>query len=582
MDSNMKEREPREDDNLARLVRAAFEPTARPKPESRRRVWEHIASIWRSEYAAHREQQPADEASAQLRFPDAVAVTGQGARERTNRINNNQYERSTFMSRLFKNRWGVGLGALGATAAAVVMITLLSPRAQAKAADVMARGARAVANLTTIHLRGQLRTVPHNEFSLIQAGADFHPIELWKQFGPELKWRVEKPGRVAVMDGQSAVLYIKPGNIAAKITHSTPAAFDTDWLHNIADLSNTISNELWRAQARGWQMEVTETNGTDGKRKTVVTIHAKSGIPESDHERNIFFDTADTRRVYQFDAQSERLEAVQIVQVLGANETKIFDLSQSEYNQPIEPSVWQLALPADASWYQEPQKLPDNEKYAALTVEQAARAFLEACARKDWEEAGKFISPLDESFKETYGGLEILALGKTFTSQTYNGVFVPYEIKLPSQTFNARLDNTNSAKRFVITGFYDRQFKLQEELNWSTQPPALPDNDTYAKLTPAEVAQATFDALAKLDFAEMRKYLPEAQVKDLERLVAEAKKKGKDISTQIPVFQAGEAFWSPEQSAWFVKCTVGPEVKKSRLAIRKSNPAGRWEVTGGY
>ena len=128
------------------------------------------------------------------------------------------------MSLLFKSRWGFGLGA-AATAAAVILITTVSaPKVQAKAADVMARGAQAVAKLTSIHLRGQLRTLPADNFEYIDAERDFYPIELWKQLKPELKWRVEKPGRIAVMDGQQTVLYIKPGKVAAKFPRPSPSA----------------------------------------------------------------------------------------------------------------------------------------------------------------------------------------------------------------------------------------------------------------------------------------------------------------------------------------------------------------------
>ena len=134
--------------------------------------------------------------------------------------------------------------------------------------------------------------------------------------------------------------------------------------------------------------------------KSVVTIHAKSGIPENDYRKNSFFDNADTRRVYRFDAQTKLLEAVQVYLVRPSGEVLIFDLSQIDYNQPIDPSVWKLELPADVSWSQEPQKLPDNEKYASMTAEQAARAFFEACAREDWNEAGKFMSPITEGVKQ--------------------------------------------------------------------------------------------------------------------------------------------------------------------------------------
>ena len=205
-----------------------------------------------------------------------------------------------------------------------------------------------------------MRTLPADNFSYIDANSAFYPIELWKQFQPELKWRVEKPGRVIVMDGLQTVMYIKPAKEAVKLPQPTPSAFDTDWLHRIANLSNTINNELRRAQAQGWKLDLAEETAADGRLKSIVTVHAKCGLPDDDYARNKFFHDADTRRVYRFDAQSERLEAVQIYLVRGTSDVQIFDLSQIDYDQPIDPSVWQLDLPADVSWYKEPQKLPDN------------------------------------------------------------------------------------------------------------------------------------------------------------------------------------------------------------------------------
>ncbi len=92
----------------------------------------------------------------------------------------------------------------------------------------------------------------------------------------------------------------------------------------------------------------------------------------------------------------------------------------------------------------------ENAKYASLTgmtPAQATRIFLEACSREDWSEANKFMPPglltqnpsLGNTFKSTYGGLEIVSLGTPFQSEViiqaglkYPGVFVPYEIRLKS------------------------------------------------------------------------------------------------------------------------------------------------------
>jgi hypothetical protein len=295
-------------------------------------------------------------------------------------------------------------------------------------------------------------------------------------------------------------------------------------------------------------------------------------------------ENADTRRVYRFDAQSKLLESVQIYLTRPSGEVQIFDLSQIDYNQPIDSSVWKLELPADVSWAQLPEqlsKLPDNEKYASMTAEQAARAFFEACARKDWDEVGKFMSPVTQGSKDYLGGLEIVSLGESFTSKTYPGRFVPYEIKLQPQEFNVRVSNDNPAKRYVLTGMYDSKLRLRQDFKWSTEPEVLTNNDAYARLSPSEAVQAYFDAQSKLDWVEMRKFTSESDIEETRKQIEAAEKQGMDVHKLMPVMEAGEATWSPEQSAWFVKCRM-LQTKKWNMAIRKDNPAGRWQVDGGF
>jgi hypothetical protein len=351
-------------------------------------------------------------------------------------------------------------------------------------------------------------------------------------------------------------------------------------LHRIASLSNTISNELRNAQAKGWRMDTAEETAADGRAKSVVTIHAKSGIPENDFLKNDFFESADTRRVYRFDAGTKLLEAVQFYLVRPAGETLIFDLSQIDYNQPMDAKVFELDLPADVTWSQEPQKLPDNEKYASMTAEQAARAFLEACSRKDWDEAGKFMSPISAQMKQNLGGLEIVSLGVPFDSKAYVGHFVPYEIKLHPQEINLRVSNANSAKRWVLTGQYDSNLKLEHDFKMTAEPEVLPNNDAYARLSAKETVQAYFDAQSKFDWVEMRKFTSQFDVQETQSQVEMAQKLGMDAHRMMPAFDVLEAFWSPEQSAWFVKCRASA-IKKWNLAMRNDNPAHRWQVDGG-
>ena len=440
----------------------------------------------------------------------------------------------------------------------------------------------ATANISgDIHIRGQLRTSPGDNFSAIMPEAEFVPVEIWKQPKPKLKWRVEKPPeRVVVMDGQSTLMYMKSINLVNKINQSSTSAFDTDWLQTIANLGLSITNEIRNARAEGKTVEQSEEVGTDGQTESVVTIVSRPKLPDNDYLKNKDFYNSDLRQVCRFDAKTKRLKSVQIYLLSGGDEKLIFETTQIDYGKIIDPAVFHYDLPADVTWYQEPQKLPDNQKYASMTAEQAARAFFEACGREDWKEAEKFMSPITPDTKKYLGGLEVVSLGKPFKSHGYGGLFIPYEIKLQPQYLNVRVSNANPAKRCVLTGIYDDQLNLQQDLKWTSPPEILTNNDVYARLSAVEAVKAYFDAQASLNWVEMRKFTTESDVQQTKNQVAEAAKQGLDIHKIMPAFQTGDAVWSAKESAWFVKCQM-LGIKSFNLALRKDNPAGRWQVDGG-
>ncbi|MFZ2955910.1 MAG: hypothetical protein WA705_03305 [Candidatus Ozemobacteraceae bacterium] len=302
----------------------------------------------------------------------------------------------------------------------------------------------------------KLRTQPADNFSSIAPDQDFVAIELWKEYGPTPKWRIEKPGRTAVMDGQSTVLFIKP-DYAMQLPTPSKSAFDTQWLLEIANLNQALKDELSAIKRHGWSTTVTQEKGADGKSKSVVTVEVKSGYPNDDYLKNAFFTTADTRRVYFFDDDSGVLSGARIYLRAPAGDKLIFELEQIECNPTLASDLFQLKMPENVSWHKAMEILPDNEKYVAMDAEQAARVFIEACGREDWIEAGKFLT-LTGSIKEYLGGVKLIKLGKPFTSlvSMLNGAqFVPYEIKLKNgseKKHNLSLKRDTSTKRWFVDG----------------------------------------------------------------------------------------------------------------------------------
>jgi len=373
------------------------------------------------------------------------------------RIHREEYkpERENIMSRLLKYRWGFGLGAAACAAVILSVILLTTPRAEARAVEALAKGAQAAAKLNSIHLRCQLRTVPFDNFAAIMPDQGFVNIELWKQFTPELKWRVEKPGRVALMDGKSTLLFDRHANFAMRLDQPSASAFDTEWLHKMADLSQTLNDELQAIQAHGWPVTVT-TESQGGRAKTVVTVEAKSNLPEDDYLKNKFFETTDTRRVYVFDEESELLESVNVTMHGSAGDVSVLEINQIDYNTLIDASVFSIELPADVSWMQKQQSTPGDEKYSNMTAEQSARTFFEACGRGDWNEAGKFtMFPLTDPIKQYLDGLELVSLGTPFGSAVNQDQFVPYNIKFKNgdvKKFNLALRKDEQTGRWLVDG----------------------------------------------------------------------------------------------------------------------------------
>ncbi|MGD0516425.1 MAG: hypothetical protein ABSA26_02735 [Thermoguttaceae bacterium] len=238
---------------------------------------------------------------------------------------------------------------------------MAQPDNRVQAAEVLAQGSKASTNISSVHILGRIRTSPHDNFSYINPHLDFFPIEVWKQFGEKTKWRVEKPGRVAVMDGDSTIMWMKPANEVDKISHPTESAYDTHWLLSLTNVKDLIDEELKTALAKGWDMKLAH-EGSGGEKKLIVTIEAKAEPLQDARWKNAFVDTSDTRRVYSFDAATKRLVAIQIYLHEEDKEVLIFESDAIYYDRPTESTTFSLKLPSDVVWLKDPSDLPSNIK----------------------------------------------------------------------------------------------------------------------------------------------------------------------------------------------------------------------------
>lgn len=354
---------------------------------------------------------------------------------------------------------------LGLAAAAVLILVLFVPwggrrQAEATAAEVFAQAIEAAANLDSVHIKLNVRTLPADNFELIGLDFDFVPHEMWKDFASPSKWRIDKPGRVVVMDGQASLLWIRPrqpsdGGLACK------GGVDTGfvgWIRDLLDVDHVLDSQLRVARANGWELQLTRENGPDGAPKLLVTVEAPAqGDFTNDYLKNKSISAADNRRVYRFDAATKRLEDLKVWVHAEQGDVLVLEVTDVAYNCDLRPDLFALSLPANVVWHKEPQALADNDRYARMSPAEAARAFFEACQAENWVEVLKFypVSEIEPRMKEFLGGLEIISLGEPFQSGQYPGWFVPYEIKFKAgmvRKHNLAVRNDNAGHRYMVDG----------------------------------------------------------------------------------------------------------------------------------
>jgi outer membrane lipoprotein-sorting protein len=241
--------------------------------------------------------------------------------------------------------------------AIVLTITFMNKSmSTASAREVLAQATKAVANLRSVYIKAEIRTIDHDNFELIGLDYDFVTNEMWKEFDgtPQGKWRIEKPGRVVIMDGESSLLLIRP-NHAAKGGINTGFV---GWLKPLLDVDKVLDSEIKLAQEQGSELTLTTQKGFDGKDKLLVSVEAAAqGDFTNDWLRNKSISASDNLRIYTFDAETKLLETLEVYVHTDGEDVLVLLITDIEYNSDIDPALFALELPEDVIWYGQPKEL---------------------------------------------------------------------------------------------------------------------------------------------------------------------------------------------------------------------------------
>ena len=346
-------------------------------------------------------------------------------------------------------RWAV----IGCTVALLILLLPMLPigKGQKKSpgAALLAQSVEAMSNVASVHIAGRIRTLPGDNFELIGTQYDFVPIEIWREYTNPPRWRVEKPGRVVVMNGQTSMMYMSSSNSAVA---GSPGAGFVEWLRPLLDPPSILENELAAARQGTAEATVSESNGVT----TAVLRRQARGNYANDWARNKSIPESDHACIYRLDSATKRLEGVQVVISAAGGGVVVAEFTDFRYNEVFPASLYALQLPADVNWMNQAGSKPMVNLNGPR---EAAQYFFDALAKEEWDSLlsvtpGTRVPPV---VKRVYGGLQVISLGEPFQSGLYRGYFVPYEVRLrdgSTKSHKLAVRNDNPAHRWMIDGGY--------------------------------------------------------------------------------------------------------------------------------
>ena len=356
-------------------------------------------------------------------------------------------------------KWHKRTMAVAASILFFVAVFMLSERtpfvSTAQAAEnIMLRSITAMDALRSMYISMDVRSQERENFDAIGEEFDFIEYKFWKQFSGEQPWRIEKPGRIVVWDGEKQFLYMP--DISYALTAGQEAGF-VEWMRLFFEPKTILKSEVAFSKKHNAKYKIDKTAD-----EIILSVSADAlGDFHNNYLKNSSILTSDNSRVYTFDKVTMLLKTFELFVNSDGRSTRVIKIKNIAYNIPIDASTFSISLPQGVEW----RALTDPgyiKAFTKISSKQAAKKFFTALSKEDYD----FIKPVWdalqitdkeklEELKSIYGGLEVISIGEPFKSGLYPGEFVPYKIRLNSgevEEHNLALRNDNPTKTWEIDG----------------------------------------------------------------------------------------------------------------------------------
>ena len=349
----------------------------------------------------------------------------------------------------------ISIAAVIAFVFGIIPILNISKSSSVNASEEIFKNAiEAMSSIKTMIISMEIRTLPSDNFEYIGTNEEFVKNTIYKTFGNQGKWKVEKEGRSVVMDGNAQYLFIKPANIAIK---AGPKAGFVNWFHLLMSPKEIMEKEQDLATKYNFETTVKEDNST-----TTLTISAYAlGNFKHEYLLNKSILEANTKRVYIFDKTTKRLKSLEIYIQEKDKEILVLKTTGIQFNTEISDDTYKIILPEGVNWSTKEDIAKLNKiDLKNTTPEEMARMFFESLSKSDYSKFEILTGmPVNEKMKsqlkEAFEGLKIIEIGKQFKSGMYGGVFVPYKIQFKDgsvKEMKLAIRNDNKEKQWRVDG----------------------------------------------------------------------------------------------------------------------------------
>lgn len=348
----------------------------------------------------------------------------------------------------------VGLlsGVVSAAAVVIVVLTFGLNTSARAARNRLTQAIASMEGLRSIRIELRIRTSEQENFDYIDPHREFIPHTLEAIYSPRLLWRVEKPGRKALYDGEHTYLWFDSLNDGL-IQPYAPDAIGM--LNLLIDPSQLL--ELERQLTRAHTGARYELRREAEVLYLTVISPAQGDFSQSDHERNTSIIESNTRREYRFDALNGRLLGARVTLLAEEGERALLEIDRITYDAPLDTATLTV-LPEGINWTDQTRNTP-SPRLTGIDAKEAARLILAAFATWDNEILDEALRSYGaharELLQSRYAGATVERLSEPVRSGKYPGWFIPCTLRMGDgsrERIRLALRNDNSAGSWVVDG----------------------------------------------------------------------------------------------------------------------------------